>query len=214
MAGNRAKLLWLFSLGLLILGSSAPAGRASSFKPFPLDCVPRFDLDDSQFEEGDIVLRKGRTFVSSLISLASPQDVSHCGILVRQDSLWQVIHTISGKISDQDGVRINTLDEFIAAAEDHAIIHCKPAIPVDRTALVRLSRYYLHKNAPFDHSFDLEDSSRLYCSELIRCVYMESGTGDIFSYQTIAGKRIIDMQSFFDRQYFWVSEPIQLSVKP
>jgi len=201
MAGNRAIQLWLFSLILLMTGSSAPSGRASQVSPAAF-AVPIQKLDFTKLEPGDVVLRKGNTFVSSLISMAFPQDVSHCGILVWQDSLWQVIHTISGRISGQDGVRINTLEEFIAAAEAHFIIHVKPNLRVDRTALVNRSRYYLNRNVPFDHSFDLEDSSRLYCSELIRTVYLESGVPDIFSYQTIAGKRIIDLQSFFDCRHF------------
>lgn len=163
------------------------------------------DIDFLALEEGDVILRKGGNIVSGLIATAFPKGrgMSHCGVIVNDHGVWSVIHTISGSISDSDGIRISSLDEFIAKAEEGRVAHLKPSFPIERSKLSERAFYYLAQDSSFDHAFDLNDSSRLYCSELVRCVYLDCGAPDRFIYKQVGAAKLIDMASFFDPCMFY-----------
>lgn len=55
---------------------------------------------------------------------------------------------------------------------------------------------------PFDNDFDLNDSSKLYCSELLRYVYREQGEPDFFEMRKIVGVSVIDFSTFFNTELF------------
>ncbi|MCB5262609.1 MAG: hypothetical protein LHW64_04390 [Candidatus Cloacimonetes bacterium] len=194
--------LLLFGLGLLaakLLTSSAFCGRAFSLEAESIALV-----DSTGFEEGDILLRQGNSFISTLIVKAFPEaeGMSHCGILVQERGDWKVIHSISGSISASDGIRIEGLQSFVSKAYLGNIRHVKPAFQIEPTLLGEKARYYLNQHSAFDHDFDLDTRDRLYCSELIRAVYLDAGAEDVFIYKNIAGKELVDLCSFFESRYW------------
>lgn len=166
-------------------------------------------VNEANLEEGDVLLRCGEGFVSSLIAEFSGCGVSHCGVVVRDGEGWQVIHSISGRISDRDGIRANSVEEFVSQARPGSIYHLKPRLEVNRGAIVRRCYYHLKLQAAFDHDFNLQEDNRLYCSELVRSAYLHGGMPDLFSYRSLAGKKILDMKSFFDPQLFVRQPPDQ-----
>lgn len=200
-----SKLLTI-GLGLLaakLLTSSAFQGRAFSLRSQSMQQYSAL-VDSTCFEEGDILLRQGNSFVSTLIVRAFPEakGMSHCGILVRDKDSWSIIHSISGSISDSDGIRIDELNSFIGKAHLSNIRHVKPTFAIDSAVLGNKARYYLNQRSAFDHDFDLKTRNRLYCSELIRAVYLDAGAGDVFIYKNIAGKELVDLGSFFSSQHW------------
>ena len=60
----------------------------------------------------------------------------------------------------------------------------------------------LKQKIPFDNDFDLNDSSKLYCSELLRYVYQEQGEPDFFEMRKIVGVSVIDFSTFFNTELF------------
>lgn len=161
-------------------------------------------LDSLLFESGDIILRQGTSFVSSFIARSFPgsHEMSHCGILVEDNGIWKVIHSISGQISELDGIRIETAQTFMQRAFKDKVILVKPKFTIDRKLITQEAWNYLILKVAFDHEFNLSDSSKLYCSELVRAVYLDAGSEDIFIYKNLAGKKLIDLTSFFDENYW------------
>jgi len=161
-------------------------------------------LDTLLFESGDVLMRHGDSFISDYIAKSFPEShsMSHCGILVQDEGVWKVIHSISGQISGVDGIRIEKANSFMANASNNNVILVKPKFHIDKQLISQLAWKYLKLKPEFDHAFNLNDRSKLYCSELVRAVYLEAGTKDIFIYKTIAGKKIIDFKSFFSDQYW------------
>ncbi len=196
-------LLCLAGFVLMNSGSSVPSGGASLLRSQNPQAGSS-SVEIAALEEGDILLRRGRGFVSSAIASVSRHGVSHCGVVVKEDGRWLVVHSISGHISDQDGIRANTPEEFIQEALPGSLYHLKPRLRVDRAAIASRCKELLKQGAGFDHNFNLEDENKLYCSELIRCVYLHGGMPDRFSYSYPGGKKIIDMNSFFDPELFQI----------
>lgn len=208
VSGKRAlkKVIWQNSAALLAVlilvlsqpGSSVHGNRASFVTSDVLSSFPGIDPD--RFAPGDILLRRGSSLASAMIAKAFPdaRQMSHCGILVRDDGEWKVIHSISGKIDDRDGVRMDPVADFLARAKPGMAFHIRPAFPVDRSRVEQSGLRYLNLGSPFDHDYDLRDSGKLYCSELIRAAYLDAGSEDVFHYIRLGGKDLVDIGSFFD----------------
>ncbi len=125
----------------------------------------------SCLQDGDIILRKGYGFVSNRIieTLNDTLDISHCGVIVKIDSGWSVVHAIPGRFSPfskDDGVIITTLSSFMEEAYPNSIIITRlKRDTLEQVAQKALS--YAKRKAPFDYDFNLNDTTSLYCSELI-----------------------------------------------
>ena len=127
--------------------------------------------EKSLLQDGDIILRKGYGFVSHRIveTLKDTLDVSHCGIIVRIDSCWSVVHSVPGRLSPfskEDGVIVTGLSEFMEDSYPNSIIITR----LKRDSLNRIAQKalnYAAQKVPFDYDFNYSDTTSLYCSELI-----------------------------------------------
>ena len=124
--------------------------------------------DKALIEEGDIILRMGEGWLSQFICkhLHDTIRVSHCGILVKSaEGDWAVIHALSKKVSDTDGVQCCSLDRFTTDSEKGSIWVVR--FKQDTTHLLaEKARYYLNQKIPFDHQFNWKDTTAFFCSEL------------------------------------------------
>jgi uncharacterized protein YycO len=120
-------------------------------------------------QDGDIILRRGSGMVSDMIAamLAEPYDISHCGVVVERDGELWVVHSVSNNVSDADGMQAHRLPAFVRQSKPGSVIITRLHAVEDRSTISRKARHYLRQRVPFDHNFDREDSTHLYCSELI-----------------------------------------------
>jgi hypothetical protein len=103
-------------------------------------------VDSLAFEEGDILLRRAiPLFQHDRRASRRERDVSF-GVLVRNGGNWELIHSISGQISDEDGIRSEPLQSFVKNAKDNEVLHVKPAFVVNRQRITHESRVLLASN--------------------------------------------------------------------
>ena len=127
--------------------------------------------EKSLLQDGDIILRRGYGFVSNQIveTLKDTLDISHCGIIVQIDSRWSVIHSTPGYFSipfKDDGVIITTLSEFTGNAHPNSLIITR----LKKDSLNQIAQKalnYAERKVSFDYDFNYNDTTSLYCSELI-----------------------------------------------
>ncbi len=142
------------------------------------------DAEVALLQPGDIILRRGDGLVSDAIAsvLQEPYDVTHCGILMRQaNGDWAVVHAMQDDARQIDGVIAQGLGQFVSESRRASVIvlrYCADSGSGSRMSDV--TRYYLQQAQPFDRSFDIHDSTRLYCSELLQHIYMDCYGVDIF----------------------------------
>lgn len=158
---------------------------------------------------GDILLREGYGLVSTTIAdrLKGKYRFSHCGVLVDTDSGFQVIHTVSSSLSNIDGMQQCSLEEFVRQSKPGSLAVSRLKNPKDRVILVGQTLRYLEQRVAFDHRFDAQDSSSLFCSELIWRGLIRGGGSDITKphRQNAWGLYSFDMflnEAFFEVVFF------------
>jgi len=156
MVGRSAQIaLLIINLGVCLLTLSC------SHAPFS-------DIDVRLLHDGDIILRKGNGLISNFIvaSLKDSLPYSHCGILLKENKEWKVIHSLARELSETDGVQECSLNDFLEDCDDSCIMVARCKKNKADSIITWFARYYLKEKVPFDYQFSLADSSAFFCSEL------------------------------------------------
>ncbi|MDR1746016.1 MAG: hypothetical protein LBR49_01920 [Tannerella sp.] len=133
------------------------------------------------FAEGDIVFRKGMGMKSqAVIRVDSLGLFSHSGIVVRVDSCFKIVHITPDERQNgetEDIIKMELPETFWGTdkAQRGAVYRLTDNDSAPHTAAHHALRL-LHKGIVFDHDYDLTDSTKLYCTELIWYVYWLAGT--------------------------------------
>lgn len=205
----------LFSRQLILLFLACCLLASCSFFAGKEDQNPSYQLSQEELEllqPGDIILRQGFGVVSQAISeyLDEEIKVSHVALLSQHtEGEWQVIQSISQRVSNTDGLQAQDLATFVSESETNSIVVVRFRgyetnlglnLRIEQAAMA-----YLEQKIPFDHSFSLEDSTRFFCSELIWRLYLNEAGVDIFEKMDKNVRRErLRFASFFDPDYFKV----------
>ena len=140
----------------------------------------------AMLRDGDIIIRKGFGFVSNKITelLDEPYNVSHGGIVCNTTALDgpTVIHSVSSTLSDIDGVQSCNIKRFAAESRENSIIvvRFKDTASHPSRLIASEAQRYLDAQMPFDNSFDLNDSSEIYCTELVWKILLDNFGHDLY----------------------------------
>lgn len=130
-------------------------------------------------EDGDILLRKGTGLTSRAVMLADGgSDYSHCGIVVTSEGKTMVIHAVPDEPDfegDTDRVKIEPIEEFFSdiKASKGCIMRSTNKYAAKTSAGKAIEIY--RRKTSFDHSYDLNDTTKMYCSELVEMAYTAGG---------------------------------------
>lgn len=190
--GFQNKIICLF-IGLWILSAGC---RESSRQIVSYTLT---DHEKSFLQEGDIILRKGKGFLSQFITdyLSDTLAVSHCGILVKnREGEWQVVHCLDKSVSDYDGVQTSPLDQFTGESIPHSlkIVRYKAD---SLHIMAAQALYYLRMRKPFDKEFNIRDTSAFFCSQLPLHILKYGLHSDL-----PIGNNIPKFSLFLDKTYF------------
>lgn len=171
--------------------------------------VLNYALDSTELallQDGDIILRHGYGLVSDgIVDLFNEKyDISHCAILVKSDEGFQVIHSVSQSLSDFDGVQKVSLPTFIKDSKKNSIIVGRFKYPLGFKGkeISSKAQEFLSLKIPFDHDFNLNDSTKFYCSELVWRAIFDSHNVDIFQGKRNPKIDLIKFSVFWDTTKF------------
>lgn len=164
-------------------------------------------LDKTKLKDGDIILRYGYGLVSDLIveTLKPKYNISHCGIVRRIDSTnFKIIHSVSSTISNFDGVQEQSLESFINDSRHNSVIVVRYKCKNDSllSKISNRAQFYLDKKVPFDNLFEINDSSKIYCSELLWIIIKDEFNDDIFKNSYNKKKDYFKFDLFLDTSKF------------
>lgn len=145
---------------------------------------PSFDLTGLDLQEGDIVFRKGNSLASQLVLKVDEESFySHIGIVVSDNGAWKVVHAVPDEPDykgDQDRVKMDDLNVFFSSerASAGAIMRFESDSIESKKIEERVKRIF-QRNTLFDHYYNLDDTTKMYCTELIYFVFKEVSDIDI-----------------------------------
>lgn len=128
---------------------------------------------------GDLVLRCGNSLASRSVRFLDKDGCfSHIGILVCKEGEWLVVHAVPGE-ADPPGspeyIKAEPIRDFLLP--DKALVwgvyRYADSCVSEKASEVAWEQY--RKKRVFDHSYDLADPDRMYCSELIIYSYLSQG---------------------------------------
>jgi hypothetical protein len=130
------------------------------------------------FHDGDLIFRRGRSAESMAVYLADPvHDFSHIEIVVMDAGKPFVIHAVPGEQPEAvSHVVKEPVNAFLddAKASHWAVYRSK--LSLDKLKKVTLKALdFFNRRAEFDNDYDLEDDSRLYCTELVMKAFQAAG---------------------------------------
>jgi hypothetical protein len=137
-----------------------------------------------KINDGDIILRYGYGFVSDRIvsHLNEKYQISHCGIIKKNENVLQVIHSDSSQDKTKDGTKIIDFNTFSNESHPNSIIIVRLK-NMDSTAIhqmVNVAEKYAQKHIPFDYTFDTTDDKNLFCTELVHQSIWQATGKNIF----------------------------------
>ena len=180
-------------LSLLFAACSSSEEKAVLEPLYPL-------LDTALLQEGDLIFRLGLGLESqAVVSADRSGQYSHVGLLVREAGAWRVLHAVPGEAEDTDGEEILKNDPLpLFLRPDRAVSLCVMRYDTTAEALEAVCRKgrQLHaRRIPFDHAYDITDSSRMYCTEFVVFVFKSIGVdlpeGRAHSYPLLRGRLVL-----------------------
>ena len=129
------------------------------------------------FREGDLVMRCGRGAESRAVTTASGAPYSHIGLL-HYDKEWTVVHVVPGEAPKgvPDTVKCEPIGEFFSAEKAcrgaWMRVRCGDDVAA---AAVRYALQKQQEGVVFDYDYQLTDTQRLYCTELVYLSYLHQG---------------------------------------
>lgn len=156
----------------------ALAPAASAMIPAQGPQSPRIAFDPRLLRTGDLVFRAGRGYRAEAVKLVSSSRLSHVGLVdVDRGGRVFVIHAAPPDGRDPGGVERVTLASFAADREATQVVAYRLTglSPGAARDAVRFAELQAAERIPFDDSFDANDASRLYCSELVVRSLEEAG---------------------------------------
>lgn len=137
-------------------------------------------LPTELFNDGDIVFRRGMGIMSRIVLHADGDGVySHTGILRREGTEWYVIHAVPDEPDfdgDPDRVKKEPVTRFFAS--DRAVrgmVVRYEGRPEAAARAAASAEEYVRRGTLFDHKYNLDDTTEMYCTELVNHVYKKEG---------------------------------------
>lgn len=139
--------------------------------------VVAYEDAQSEWREGDIVLRRGSGLESRVVVTRSSSVYSHVGLL-HYDSVsaeWQVVHAVPAE-DDPEYLKTEPIAVFFSPerAEKGAWLRVNCSDEAAREA-VRYALAKVKQHVLFDNDYLLSDTTQLYCTELVWRAYGTQG---------------------------------------
>ncbi len=130
-----------------------------------------------KLKTGDLIFRKGYGMVSEWVSTFLEHglyDLTHVGIVMVKPTGVFVAHALSSKQMQINGVIVQPLHEFLQASnpENILVVRWKNYSSAMDNILWSSVNTYVREKIPFDKEADYDDSSTLYCNEMIVKLWM------------------------------------------
>ena len=143
------------------------------------DTTP-LDVPLELLQNGDLALRCGTSLESHVVIGVNGENgpYSHIGIVVQIDGQWYVAHAVPGENErgEPEYVKLDPIQ--VSYGRDRAKLGCIMRVTDDSTVCRQATDYAqwaVGAKKVFDNNYDWEDSTELYCTEMVQRAYRHAG---------------------------------------
>jgi len=133
-------------------------------------------IPTEKLKQGDIAFRKGEGFVSDVVLYNDADGLySHIGLIVNHNDSIKVVHSVPGE-GDYDGVKIEPIEMFYATsrAVKGEVLRME-LNDEQRRVIGEIAIKKGIDKIEFDHDYNLNDTTQVYCTELIKLLFNHIG---------------------------------------
>lgn len=156
-------------------------------------------------QEGDLIVRAGRSFFSNELRKFSRRDptYSHCGWIVQEDGRWVVYHAIGGTDNPDNRLRRDGLFSFCHPLDVTQFAVYRYKLPAEEIHKATRKARELHQaEVSFDLQFTLDDNHELYCAEFIWEILKETeNQAEFISLSRLDNKLYIGVDDLYLHNY-------------
>lgn len=134
--------------------------------------------DTTMLRSGDLLFRNGLGNESLLVTSTSNGDYSHVGIAMSTPSGWHVVHAVPGEAAQGQPDLLKCEPIAVYYAPDRAMAGAWARVDCSNAQATNAARAAMHKvdeRVLFDNMYDMDDTTSLYCTELVRLSYLGQG---------------------------------------
>lgn len=194
-------LLLIIAIGTILSCSFSATGWLRSSlkkeKPKVISVYPKTTL----LKSGDLIFRDGRSFISHALKQFNRRDsrFSHAGLIHMENGKPFVYHCMGGEGSSNNKMRKEPLSSFCSNKEVNVYSIFRPSVnDMQLEAIDSVAGTYYGQGLEFDTKFDLSNSDKMYCTELIYNIFKKVLKEDNFiSLTEMAGVSYISCDNIF-----------------
>lgn len=162
----------IFLAALLVTAMLSGCNRVKDDTPL--------DVPLELLQNGDLALRCGTSLESHVVIGVNGENgpYSHIGIVVEVDGQWYVAHAVPGenKRGEPEYLKLDPIQVYYG--RDRAKLGCIMRVTDDTTAIRQATDYALwavETQKVFDNSYNWDDTTKLYCTEMVQRAYQHAG---------------------------------------
>ena len=131
--------------------------------------------DTTDLRNGDLLFRNGIGYESRVVTSLSDGKFSHIGIAYHNGRQWNVIHAVPGENEkdEPEYLKCEPISGFYyysrAKLGGSARVSCTDSIA---NIVAERAHDIVNRKVLFDNNYDIDDTTKLYCTELVRLVYL------------------------------------------
>ncbi|MEM8960164.1 MAG: YiiX/YebB-like N1pC/P60 family cysteine hydrolase [Acidobacteriota bacterium] len=125
---------------------------------------PRLDPAFDGFQDGDLIVRRGRSLISAAVLAVDEAEYSHIGLVDVTSSGVEVVHALP---EEERPIRVESVDSFLAEAEAAAVYRVTAREVGSVEPVVVEAHRHVDAGFGFDDRFELETAEAVYCTELV-----------------------------------------------
>ncbi len=135
--------------------------------------------DSVRLQAGDVVFRRGGGLESHAVLLMDSEgEYSHVGIVVDTMGRKMIVHAVPGEPDfegDVDRVKLDSVEKFFSPlyAVTGAVVRPTDNRCGQKAAMKALELF--RRGVLFDDDYDMSDTTKFYCTELVLWVFERSG---------------------------------------
>lgn len=142
----------------------------------------KVEIPLSILHEGDIVFRRGVSIESRIVLAGGTCRnalYSHIGIAAKEENEWYIVHAVPGEPDfegDSARVKMEPVHKFFEEAK--AVRGAVMRVNCDSMIASKVAHHAVQifrRGTAFDRQYDIKDTNRLYCTEMIDYVYRTEG---------------------------------------